>query len=351
MCRHLAGGCLIGAALVCYGVIGIVLGQPPSHSVTRSPYEQPQQEASRAQPPRAPAPAPQEPERRAYSADYERACDHPEGPEEADLCQQWRMAKASEELADLAARQFWATVVEISALGLVLIFTAWAAIAAQKSAHAAAASVSVTREIGQAQVRCYPSIQNVEIGIGGDSHPTVIIPAEQADPADTNPTSPTIFFEIENFGQSPLLDFNWRPSIKYMATFFRDGISSAERQSVRSFPASDYVNMTWGASIPAGERKRFDALFGFSLNRVEKAAAITHPPDKGVLVVTLVISISYRDVFSNTYTDDIAFAGAASKYRMGDRIKMRPVPIYGFEAQEELRRRHEESERDKQETA
>jgi len=70
-----------------------------------------------------------------YSADYERACNTPQSPEEADLCQQWRMAYATERMEKSAKKQLYATYAEIVGLLATIVFTAWAAIAASKAAR------------------------------------------------------------------------------------------------------------------------------------------------------------------------------------------------------------------------
>jgi hypothetical protein len=94
--------------------------------------------------------------------DQNKPCEHPIGREEADLCQQWRMAQATEELRTTADAQFWATIAEAGLLAVTVVFTAIAAIAAVIAARAAQASVNVASEIGQRQLRAYVSVTKVE---------------------------------------------------------------------------------------------------------------------------------------------------------------------------------------------
>lgn len=79
----------------------------------------------------------QEPQTKTYRADYQRACNNPENPDEADLCQQWRSANAAEKTAKIAQGQFWATVTETGLLVFTLILSGWAALAASSAARTA----------------------------------------------------------------------------------------------------------------------------------------------------------------------------------------------------------------------
>ena len=62
--------------------------------------------------------------------DAAKPCENYSGRDEADLCQQWRMAKATEETKDLTDWQNWIVGVEAGLLFLTLIATAIAAVAA-----------------------------------------------------------------------------------------------------------------------------------------------------------------------------------------------------------------------------
>lgn len=69
--------------------------------------------------------------------EYKALCESPQSTEDADLCQQWRMANATDEAVRIAERQFIATVIEIGALVLTIALTAVASIAAVIAAKAA----------------------------------------------------------------------------------------------------------------------------------------------------------------------------------------------------------------------
>jgi hypothetical protein len=157
--------------------IGTGLAEPPGSAITRNPYEQTSQEGRRSEPTRTAAPAPQRSQHSTYTADYEHACAHPKDSEEADLCQQWRMAKASEDLADLAYWQILATGVEIFFLSLAVAFAGWAAfearraaagskeaaVATQKAAGAAIEANDLQREMFIAENRPWLCLESVSV--------------------------------------------------------------------------------------------------------------------------------------------------------------------------------------------
>lgn len=137
--RFAFGRGLIALALLamCHGVATAQPHDGPSGAAQRQNAER---QRSDVEPP-----LPSLESKAKYRADYERACNHPEDPQEADLCQQWRTANAAEESAAIAERQFWATVVEGLLLFVSVIFTAIAARAAAKAALAAQGSVDIAK--------------------------------------------------------------------------------------------------------------------------------------------------------------------------------------------------------------
>ena len=88
-----------------------------------------------------------------YTAD----CQHPKDHEEADLCQQWRAAKASEKSAAFAESQWlwnWLQLV----VTIATVAAAWAAIIAAKEAQK---SVSLTENPAERQLRAYVYVDEV----------------------------------------------------------------------------------------------------------------------------------------------------------------------------------------------
>lgn len=124
-------------------------------------------------------PAVSEEQEQASPADYARHCERPQTREEADLCQQWRMAEATEELTTLAERQLVATYWEIGALIGTLVLGTIAVIVSINSARAARDQVALSVQTLIADQRAWIGadleIESVEtdadsIGIGVIAH-------------------------------------------------------------------------------------------------------------------------------------------------------------------------------------
>ena len=98
------------------------------------------------------------PAERSSAAKYKPDCDSPNSREDADLCEQRRMAKAAEETveatrdaANWARNQFWATIGEIVALVLTILIAMAAVIAAFRSNR-------IARESAERQLRAYVGV-------------------------------------------------------------------------------------------------------------------------------------------------------------------------------------------------
>jgi hypothetical protein len=135
----------IYAALVLYGAIGVALADPPSQADASGVYNQPATNGYGSKPTTATR-SPDQAKASPDSWDYQRPCEHPESREQSDLCQQWRMAKASEDMVQWSRRQVWATSWEIGLLAMTLAFTGWAAWAAGRAATEAAKANVQSRE-------------------------------------------------------------------------------------------------------------------------------------------------------------------------------------------------------------
>jgi hypothetical protein len=123
---------------------------------------------------------------------YESRCKEPQSTDDADLCQQWRMANATEELRALADRQLWATYSEIGALVTSLVFTAIAAAAAAVAAWKAAEANRLSRENAIADRRAWLAISSL----------VLLKPLSRA--GDNIVTE--VAFTCENIGRSPAID-------------------------------------------------------------------------------------------------------------------------------------------------
>lgn len=133
-------GCGVAAVLLIWPY-GIGEAVPSAGPPSNGEYQQAQAEQAGPQP-LPPAVTEEEKPATAIKAN---PCDNPKGREESDLCQQWRMAEASEELVRLTDRQNTLTMIEAGLLAVTIIFTAVAAWAAVVAAKAAINSVKVMR--------------------------------------------------------------------------------------------------------------------------------------------------------------------------------------------------------------
>ncbi|MEE8177628.1 MAG: hypothetical protein V3T65_06510 [Acidobacteriota bacterium] len=95
------------------------------------------------------------PKQKDAAAQQKALCDSPQSREKNDLCQQWRMAEAAEEMADWTLGQILATGVEAVLLAIAIGVAWWAGSWAKRAAIAGNETVETTREIGLAQARAY----------------------------------------------------------------------------------------------------------------------------------------------------------------------------------------------------
>ncbi|WP_429614978.1 hypothetical protein [Sphingobium olei] len=275
-----------------------------------------------------------------------------------DLCAQWKAADAA---SSSASWSWWQMLIAGGGL-LVGIVTMGAAIAAaffakqaanetKKSASAASEAVTEAREAnkiaqqtGEAQVRCYLSIQNVQVSLSRESETSSITTFEPNDPNKKDSIYPNIFFKVRNHGNSPAMGVSFNFSIKFMSHFLKDGSHyMQERQSERRFPRDVDDTEDWGEIIPASGELSYDTTLMFSLSEFEHRALNTL--DAG-LSISLVISIIFSDVFNHKFSEDYCFLGgwkglSGTSTERG-RIDFQAMPIECFETQEELQRRHEE---------
>ena len=151
-----AGRCLsIAILLILSDRVSAAESVPEPVSPTQAAEPQTQQ----TEPAPAPSPSPPiiEPTENEQSApyDYQRPCENADSEGKADLCQQWRMAQGTEELARLTDRQNWITGIEAGILLATIGFTAIAALAAAIAAKASQKSIEQSERHANIQLRAY----------------------------------------------------------------------------------------------------------------------------------------------------------------------------------------------------
>jgi len=215
----------------------------------------------------------------------------------------------------------------VGIIGLALVFTTFRE--ARRAADAGFAANKIARKIGEAQVRCYPSVSSVDVTLD-DLRPTKSISPSSPCMEGLEPVSPIVKFKITNHGNSPMKDLNWGVSMKYG---FFDPIESShvERQSIENFP----VEPNDGGGILAAQKdEEIETLFGFSIPR--QTAQQYDIEEKRQLLFVVVIALGYRDVFDNVLSDTFAFSG---RLYWKHTTRTSPCPVLRFQTQAQLRQR------------
>jgi hypothetical protein len=231
----------------------------------------------------------------------------------------------------------------VSGAGLLISSAALAALI--ESLRQTRTVVRNTREIGEAQVRCYPAISDAQIAFANGHVIPGELPDSVADCAidQTGWIVPTIWFVVYNSRLSPSI-INWSVYLKYSVTLMDGEISlSRERQSYRRFSIMER-NAFSESMLSSGARRTYSTLVGMDLDEAE-IEAISGPHNRGHLVATVVIALRYCDVFKLEHTEEQAFAVSVSSYQKVAKLRMNPVPVLFFETGDEMRRRHEEKQR------
>ena len=139
-------GCLITAILLPAIALNAA-DEPRQPAVVAQPEKQP--EATQPSPPDDKKLTPEE---------YRNPCGPTDRPDVADLCEQRRVAEATEQSVKWAERQFWASVGGIFGLLVTIYFSARATRAAITAAKAAEANVTVAAKTAKRQLRAYVSL-------------------------------------------------------------------------------------------------------------------------------------------------------------------------------------------------
>lgn len=141
---------------------------------------------------------------RPFGLDVPTPSDKPENKdtgkrEQADLCQQIRMADAAEEAADTAWRQYAVSVVGLFGLILTVVLTAIAADAARRAAKSANETVRAMRRTERRELRAYVGLEQIQFEIR--SVEEGYVPFATAAPGAIYQDS--IAATVKNYGQTP----------------------------------------------------------------------------------------------------------------------------------------------------
>lgn len=232
----------------------------------------------------SPPPTPSEkPPFVAYGDPLDARCYRQTDHDRADLCAQWRAALAAEAAAS-SSRQANTIAIVSSIIGLFgiigLLVTLWltrtANTLSRRAAEAAERTAQDSRQIGEAQARCYLSIEAVNAYISeGDGRPRLLV-------------------SIRNSGASPALETKWTASMGYTQTG-----STITRWDEPRRP--DFIR----AAIAPGRVFEVPAVeLDFPIEAVERTHVLKHGE---WLQLSARLSVTASDVFGNSVATEDFF--------------------------------------------
>jgi len=247
------------AAVALLATFGAALSRPPSIS---DPTHSNEYLADNRN---TPAPPPTFPGSQYQTrSNFHLLCADPGSAEEADLCEQWRMAEATEVLVALTDRQIWITGVEALLLVASVAFTAWAALAASRAARAAERSVSIADDTAKRQLRAYVHIRDARVLNFGNNEPIKISAS------------------VHNFGNTPA----------YSAEISTSFCTGSDPQSGDHFVSAREPDKRNRATIPPGSSTIMTIEFPKTLD----ASEIDNLRN-GKLAIWFFGEVRYRDAF------------------------------------------------------
>ncbi|MGR3715176.1 MAG: hypothetical protein ACU0B1_00345 [Thermohalobaculum sp.] len=133
---------------------------------------------------------------------YQTPCDAPKTDDDADLCQQWRMAEAAEETADWAFGQIIATGVEAVLLAFAIGVAFWAGSWARRAAIAGQKMVDQARRATKAAEE---SLLHTKEAFANERRPWISVDAAAHDGISFEKDRASLFIDFlpKNHGKSP----------------------------------------------------------------------------------------------------------------------------------------------------
>ena len=153
--RHRLSYTALGGFLAVFLGVGIALGLSPNQGDIKG-KEPPPPTEQKQEAPSAPSVPPAVVTETTPRSVYRPDCDSPKSRDEADLCEQRRMADAAYETVEWVEWQYWATIGEIVAL-VVTIVVAAAAVAAAFRAN------RISKDSAERQLRAYVQVEDIQL--------------------------------------------------------------------------------------------------------------------------------------------------------------------------------------------
>ncbi len=266
---------------------------PPGAAATPSPGVTPASVVTPAPIPNPQLTSPPEPPFVAHGDPSDPGCYRETVHDRADLCAQWRAALAAEAAASSSGRANTIAIVSsvFSLLGIIgLLVTLWltrtANTLSRRAAEAAEKTMRDAREIGEAQARCYLSIEAVMAYIGESDG------------------CPRIMVSIRNSGASPALDTTWTASMGY-TSMGSDSDADADADAARRDDprSADAIR----AAIAPG--KVFDVPYvklDFPITPAERSHVIE---DRNWIQLSVRLVVTANDVFGRSVATEDFYTG------------------------------------------
>ena len=181
---------------------------------------------------------------------------------------------------------------------------------AKNATLAANKTADTTRVIGEAQTRCYPNITKIYATLGdgrqvkklfSNDFPDVVFAKRQ--------TLVEVYFQMKNFGRSPMREFVWKPAIKYR--LFSGGKQGRYYQSEKLLPVIDEALET-----PPDEQINESGALDFPIDEAI-IAKLRSRTQWAAIEFYVVLSVHYRDVFGHRFDEEWAYLGMAHADHLG----------------------------------
>ena len=225
-------------------------------------------------------------------------CSESASHDEADLCQQIRMANAAESTLLIAWWQFGLGVLGGALLFANLYYARRAANGAIAAAEAAQAAVTVAREMGEAQVRAYVRIVSGTVELVSGSFGMV-----------DQRLRPLVSIKVRNYGQSPTLRFQWSIIVRYYPPMDSPFLGNL-------CLGSD----SWGKDIGPGEELSLSLNLGSAL--LDSSAMQILATEE--FHMDFVIRYAFHDVFGNRVEDERIFTAFVPPNGVGIKASLIP---------------------------
>ena len=250
----------ITCLFACVVMVGPTKAQPHG----RYNQNQQQDESARSYQPTGPSSPANQPQIKTYS--IETPCRNPRNNSDADLCQQWRVAEATEDIWALTLAQIVLSVFGIVGLLVTIAFT-------KKAVSAAIEANALARDTSKQELRAYVGVTDGGVTLLGKEGETIGLVV------------------IKNAGQTPAHNLLFYGRMK---------VGSLEKPILEDVPnINDRVNDSRSALFPGQSVSRHISL--------ELTEAVLKEVQGGTRAIHVWGRVNYTDVFGSSQATDFRY--------------------------------------------